>query len=75
VPDRTVDTLDVFVRSGNWHSLSGLTDETGHSKTTVVRHVNDLEEAGVVEADTSGTAKRVRATVTAELLTMAGQTE
>ncbi|ERH10903.1 MAG: hypothetical protein J07HX64_02682 [halophilic archaeon J07HX64] len=75
VPDRTLDTLDVLVRGGNWHSLSELTDETDHSKTTVVRHVNDLEEAGVVEADTSGKAKRVRVTVTAALLAMAGQTE
>jgi CRISPR-associated protein Csa3 len=75
VPDRTLDTLDVLVRSGDWHSLSALTDETDNSKTTVVRHVNDLEEAGVVEADTSGKAKRVRATITAELLAMAGQTE
>jgi CRISPR-associated protein Csa3 len=75
VPDRTLDTLNVLVRSGDWHSLSALTDETGNSKTTVVRHVNDLEETGVVEADTSGKAKRVRATITAELLAMAGQTE
>lgn len=42
---------------------------------TVVRHINELEKAGIVEADTSGKAKRVRATVTAELLAIAGQTE
>lgn len=75
VPDRTLDTFDVLVQSGDWHSLSELAEETDHSKTTVIRHVNDLEEAGVVEADTSQKAKRVRATITAELCHIAAQTE
>jgi CRISPR-associated protein Csa3 len=36
----------------------------------VVRHVNDLEEAGVIQADTSEKAKRVRATFSGEMLAM-----
>lgn len=75
VPDRTLDTFGVLVQSGDWHSLSELAEETDHSKTTVVRHVNDLEAAGVVEADTSQKAKRVHAVITAELLHIAAQTE
>jgi CRISPR-associated protein Csa3 len=73
VPDRTLETLDMLVQTGNWHSLSEITEKTDHSKTTVIRHVNDLEDAGVVEADTSQKAKRVRATFTSELLALARQ--
>jgi CRISPR-associated protein Csa3 len=73
VPDRTRDTLNVLVESGDWHSLSELAAETDHSKTTVIRHVNDLEDTGVVEADTSQKAKRVRDTFTGELLAIAQQ--
>ena len=63
----------MLVQSGDWYSLSALAEETDHSKTTVIRHVNDLEAAGVVEADTSQKAKHVRATFTGELLAVAGQ--
>jgi CRISPR-associated protein Csa3 len=68
VPDRTADTLEAIVAAGDWLSLSALAAETGQSKSTVIRHVNDLEAAGVVAADTSEKAKRVRVSFTGELL-------
>lgn len=37
-----------------WKAVtSAIADKTGQSKSTVIRHVNDLEDAGVVEADKS----------------------
>lgn len=71
VPDRTTDTLAVILEAGGWITLSEIVSNTSHSKSTVVRHVNDLEEAGVIQADTSEKAKRVRATFSGEMLSMA----
>lgn len=71
VPTRTTETFDCIVAADDWLSLSAIADETGQSKSTVIRHVNDLEDAGVVEADTTEKAKRVRATFTGDLLWMA----
>lgn len=68
MPDRTSDTLEAIVAAEDWLSLSALAAETGQSKSTVIRHVNDLEDAGIVEADTSERAKHVRVNFTGELL-------
>lgn len=67
VPDRTADTFAAIATAGDWLSLSAITADTGQSKSTVVRHVNALEDAGVVEADTSEKAKRVRLAFDGEL--------
>jgi len=71
VPDRAFETFETLVAADDWLSLSTIADQTDQSKSTVIRHVNDLEEAGVVEADTSDRAKRVRVTFSGELLSLA----
>lgn len=71
IPDRALDTFTALVRVDGWLTLSALTAKTDHSKSTVIRHVKDLEAAGVVQSDTSEKAKRVRVTFTGELLSIA----
>lgn len=73
VPDRTRDTLAAVVQAGDWCTLNQLAAETDQSKSTVIRHVNDLEDRGILEADTRGTAKRVRVTFTGKLLSNDGK--
>jgi CRISPR-associated protein Csa3 len=68
IPDRAFETLDAVVNADGWLTLSAIADATDQSKSTVIRHVSDLEDAGVVEADTSEKAKRVRVTFSGELL-------
>lgn len=48
VSDSEIDTLAV-VADERSVSLSDLNEQTDHSKSTVTRHVNHLEEQGVVE--------------------------
>jgi len=71
VPDRTVETFETIAAGDDWLSLSAIAAETDQSKSTVIRHVNDLEETGVVEADTSEKAKHVRVSFSGELFLMA----
>ena len=71
VPDRTLETFETIFTGDEWLSLSTIADETGQSKSTVVRHVNDLEDAGIVEADANARAKQVRINSTGELLWLA----
>lgn len=68
VPDRAFDTFDNIVSAGDWLTLSAIAAATDQSKSTVIRHVNELEESGVLESDTSQKAKRVRVTFSGELL-------
>ena len=67
VPDRATSSFETIAADGGWLSLSEIAAETDQSKSTVVRHVNDLEEAGLVEADTSEKTKRVRIAFAGEL--------
>lgn len=71
IPERTAKTFETIVAAGDWLSLSEIADETGQSKSTAIRHVNDLEDVGVVESDTSEKTKRVRIGFTGELLRLA----
>lgn len=71
VPQRTMETFEMIVSVGEWSSLSKIAEETDQSKSTVIRHVNDLEAAGVVESDTSGKVKRVRISFSGELFQLA----
>lgn len=71
VPPRTVETLETISATDGWLSLSAIATETNQSKSTVIRHVNDLEETGVVKADTSEKTKRVRVSFSGELFLMA----
>ncbi|MEF8821969.1 MAG: CRISPR-associated CARF protein Csa3 [Halovenus sp.] len=73
IPERTEDTFDALVESEGWTTLGEIAEETGQSKSTVIRHVNDLEEASVVGSDTSEKARRVRISFTGELLSKAWQ--
>jgi len=70
VPDRTADTFEVIAKDGDWLQLSAIATKTGQSKSTVIRHVNDLEDVGIIEADTTGKAKRVRIGFSGELLSL-----
>lgn len=70
IPDRTTETFAVILKAEGWITLSEIVSNTSHSKSTIVRHVNDLEEADVIQADTSEKAKRVRATFSGELLSI-----
>jgi CRISPR-associated protein Csa3 len=71
ISDRAFRTFKVIVKADGWLSLSTITEET--SKSTVIRHVNDLESSNVVVADTSEKAKRVRVTFSGELLSLVSQ--
>ena len=71
VPERTHDTFEAIVRESEWQTLTSIAEQTGQSKSTVIRHVNDLEEVSVVESDTSGKAKRVKISFSGELLSKA----
>lgn len=73
VPDRTLSTFEAILEADDWVSLSAIANETGQSKSTVIRHVNDLEEIAVVESDTSEKAKHVRVTFSGTLLSLVSQ--
>jgi CRISPR-associated protein Csa3 len=68
IPERATDTFETIAVTGEWLTLTELAAETDQSKSTVIRHVQALEVAGVLETDTSGKAKRVRTTLTGDLL-------
>lgn len=67
VSDSEIDTLAV-VADERSVSLPDLNEQTDHSKSTVTRHVNRLEEQGVVETSMEGRTKQVRITTTGLLL-------
>ena len=73
ISDRAFQTFEAIVEADGWLSLSTITEETEQSKSTVIRHVNDLESSNVVVADTSEKAKRVRVTFSGELLSLVSQ--
>ena len=73
ISDRAFRTFEVIVEADGWLSLSTITEKTEQSKSTVIRHVNDLESFNVVVADTSEKAKRVRVTFSGELLSLVSQ--
>lgn len=51
-----------------WTALSSLADDTDQSKSTVVRHVNDLADVGLVETRMDGKTKLVTPTLAGTLL-------
>lgn len=71
VPSRTFETFEVIVEADDWISLTDIATATEQSKSTVIRHVHDLEDAGIVQSDTSEKAKRVRIAFSGELFWMA----
>ena len=71
MPERTLETLQEVVTADGWLSLSEISAATNQSKSTIIRHVSDLEDAGMIDANTSQKSKRVRSTFSAELFWMA----
>jgi len=71
VPERTLGSFEVISSADGWISLSSIANKTSQSKSTVIRHVNDLEDAGVLESDTSNKTKRVRIAFSGELFQLA----
>lgn len=71
VPERARATFSHVVGNDGWQSLSSIADSTNQSKSTVIRHVNDLEDAGAVESTSKGKAKQVRTSLTGTLLAKA----
>lgn len=59
----TLNTLDVDEQV----SLPALAERLDHSKSTITRHVNELDEQGLLETQREGRSKHVRKTVSGEL--------
>lgn len=72
IPDAVRPTIDA-VNQHERISIPDLTDATGQSKSTVTRHVNQLDERGIVETWKEGRTKYVRLSFTGRLLLRAHQ--
>lgn len=68
VEGTTRDTLRWIAEKPDGTSIPELTELTGQSKSTVTRHVAQLEERDVVETWTEGKTKYVQSTLSGELL-------
>lgn len=68
LPDRTESTLATLEGRDDPLSLSELADASGQSKSTVVRHVNDLEDQGVVQTHQDGQTKYATLSLTGRIL-------
>jgi CRISPR-associated protein Csa3 len=68
VQDTTRSTLQTVAAADGSISVPDLTDQTGHSKSTVTRHVAALADVGAVKTRTDGKTKFVKVTLTGELL-------
>ena len=73
VPTRTYESFTTITAAEGWISLSTIAEQTDQSKSTVIRHVNDLEEIGVIESDTSEKTKLVRTSFSGELFQLGQQ--
>lgn len=71
IPNRAFDTFEQIQTNDDWISLSELDDLTELSKSTIIRHVNDLAESGVIETRTIDQSKQVRVAFSGELLWLA----
>lgn len=67
VPERADDTFAAVVAANGWISLSDIAAKTGLSKSTVIRHVQDLEKSDVLETETREKEKFVRPSFSGEL--------
>jgi CRISPR-associated protein Csa3 len=68
VQDTTQATLQAIAATDGNISVPELTERTGHSKSTVTRHVNALADAGIIETWTEGKTKFASVTLTGQLL-------
>jgi len=67
IPARATPTLGALIDTDGWQTLSELAADTDQSKSTVIRHVQDLTAAGLAESRDAGKAKEVRPTLTGTL--------
>lgn len=65
---RACNTLSTIAAYDNDTTIPELTETLDRSKSTITRHVNELEELGAVETWREGKTKHVRSTLTGELL-------
>jgi CRISPR-associated protein Csa3 len=68
VQDTTLSTLQAIAAADGSISVPELTDQTGHSKSTVTRHVTALADVDAVTTRTDGKTKFVTVTLTGELV-------
>lgn len=68
LPQRALGTLDLIMQGDEWQTLSALAAQSEHSKSTVIRHVNDLADAELVETKSVEQVKHVRGSFTGRLL-------
>lgn len=68
IPGKTQQTLLAIEQSGKQIPIPELTETTNQSKSTVTRHVNQLEESGLVETETRGKTKHVNVLLAGRLL-------
>lgn len=73
VPSNTWNTLDAIDGLDGTASIPALTDETDLAKSTVTRHVNELEDVGVVSTRQEGKTKHVELAITGKLQLRANQ--
>lgn len=67
ITETTSETLTSIADCGDWISIPDLTGQTGQSKSTVTRHITQLEQRGFVDTDTRGKTKYARITLTGRL--------
>jgi len=67
-PNNTLSTLQLLATVDGPVSISELASTTDAAKSTVGRHISQLERAGAVSTTTSGKTKQVELTVTGNLL-------
>lgn len=75
VPAKTRETLAAIARAENGVSVPELTEQTGQAKSTVTRHVQRLDENGVVSTWMDGKTKYARVSLTGRLLLRAENSE
>jgi CRISPR-associated protein Csa3 len=68
VQDTTLLTLQTIADADGKISIPELTNRTGHSKSTVTRHVTALADNAAIETWTEGKTKFAKITLTGELL-------
>lgn len=74
IPNSTRDTLVLIANVDNSVSIPEITEQTQHAKSTITRHVNQLDESGVVETWQKGKTKHVGLSFAGRLLLRAQHT-
>jgi CRISPR-associated protein Csa3 len=67
LPESTIETLGVIVKSDAGIGIPDLADTLDRAKSTVSRHIRQLEDADAVTSEMHGKTKYVNATFTGEL--------